>query len=601
VLGVDIAGRRYPVHRGWNTLQLGLKAVPALSVHLDVTDRPGPTVTAGIRELQIPGVHATEALRPPVIAEHALAGQASAALMYVFQRTTGDDPFRRDPWHGASSAGRVRDRGDGESGLERVFSPPTARRWTIDGWVTAGDSDSALDALVGVKGRYESSARFEGRPGWRASSAFDGTPQPWIGSWQDGHRAWIEWDGPQTVSDLTLDPVPGVRRPTRVRLIADGVRSAPVNVGAGGTVHLPPTRGNRFRLEILRAAGERRAVGIAEIHGVPPTTVPRTGRIDAGCDYAITVGSQRVALRVDASIADLDAGRPLRAASCAPFDLPAGQTQLSAKPATFVPYVLRLRSGEAPPVNSPGRVVHAGTEARNGTRTGLRLALTAPARLVLAESYNRGRRAACDGSDLGVPGVGDGYGTAWPVPASCRNVTITFAPNRLVDAGYVVSILAALLLIALLIRGRRDADELPVARTTGEAVRMSAGRAALLAVPVALFFGFVFAARALPLFWVGVFYVLWRGVGSKRLALAGGALLGIAVPVLTVIIRPQNRGGYNPEYAIHQIAVHWVAVAGVALFFVALGRELALSRATVRRGPAPDALPSAGVPPGSGP
>ncbi len=43
--------------------------------------------------------------------------------------------------------------------------------------------------------------------------------------------------------------------------------------------------------------------------------------------------------------------------------------------------------------------------------------------------------------------------------------------------------------------------------------------------------------------------------------------------MLTVIIRPENRGGYNPEYAIHQIAVHWVAVAGVALFFVALGRR----------------------------
>ena len=47
------------------------------------------------------------------------------------------------------------------------------------------------------------------------------------------------------------------------------------------------------------------------------------------------------------------------------------------------------------------------------------------------------------------------------------------------------------------------------------------------------------------------------------LALAGGAVLGIAVPVLTLLIRPENRGGYNPEYAIDRIAVHWVAVAGV--------------------------------------
>ena len=56
------------------------------------------------------------------------------------------------------------------------------------------------------------------------------------------------------------------------------------------------------------------------------------------------------------------------------------------------------------------------------------------------------------------------------------------------------------------------------------------------------------------------------GAGSARAAaLAGGAVLGIAVPVLTSLIRPENRGGYNPEYSIDRIAVHWVAVAGVAL------------------------------------
>ena len=37
-----------------------------------VEQEPGPTITAGIRELRIPGVRATEALRPPVIAERAL-------------------------------------------------------------------------------------------------------------------------------------------------------------------------------------------------------------------------------------------------------------------------------------------------------------------------------------------------------------------------------------------------------------------------------------------------------------------------------------------------------------------------------------------------
>ena len=91
-------------------------------------------------------MHATEALRPPVIAERALRAGPTAALTYVFQRTTGDDPFRRDPWHGGSSSALVRDRGDGERGLERVFSPPAARTWTLDGWVTRRAGRARLGA-----------------------------------------------------------------------------------------------------------------------------------------------------------------------------------------------------------------------------------------------------------------------------------------------------------------------------------------------------------------------------------------------------------------------------------------------------------------------
>jgi hypothetical protein len=114
-------------------------------------------------------------------------------------------------------------------------------------------------------------------------------------------------------------------------------------------------------------------------------------------------------------------------------------------------------------------------------------------------------------------------------------------------------------------------------------------------VPVALAFGFAFAARATPLFALGVFVILWRGIGAKPLALAGGALLGVAVPLLYVIIRPENRGGFNPEYSIGRIAAHWVAVAGVALFV------LALSRAMGRPGRARSAPPSAAGPPPPGP
>ena len=105
----------------------------------------------------------------------------------------------------------------------------------------------------------------------------------------------------------------------------------------------------------------------------------------------------------------------------------------------------------------------------------------------------------------------------------------------------------------------------------------------------------MFAARGTPLFWLGTFVILWRGIGARPLALAAGVLLGIVVPVLYVLIRPENRGGYNPEYAIDGIVAHWFTVAGIALLIVALARELSRARAPRDRGrsapPTPDAPP----------
>ena len=61
---------------------------------------------------------------------------------------------------------------------------------------------------------------------------------------------------------------------------------------------------------------------------------------------------------------------------------------------------------------------------------GVRVALTAPAWLVLGESYNRGWRAACDGRDLGAPQVVDGFANGWRAPRGCRDVDFAFAPQR---------------------------------------------------------------------------------------------------------------------------------------------------------------------------
>jgi len=564
----------------------------------------------GIRELEIPGVRAEEALRPPVLAERAFAGDAG--LSYVFTRTTGDDPFRRAPERGSAGAALVRDRGDGERRIVREIAPPVARTFELDGWASPPGrdvTDQQLDAFVGVRGSFGSSSRFQGRPGFRASSAFDGTPRPWVGHWPSHSSVFLEWEGPEaTISTLTLDPVPGVRRPTLVRVVGDDGATPPLEV-RDGVVRLPaPMRSARVRLEILRAAfppgtpgaaRQRRAVGIAEVRGagVPRAEVPRRGPLPRACEaFAVAAGGATAGLRAAGTIEDFDAGRPLRVRGCRALPLPAGAVRVTAEGGVLMPYVLRLRSpGARAAATVPGRVLSEGTAA-GGERTGIRLALVAPGRLVLAESFNAGRRASCDGRDLGAPMVGAAFGTAWRVPADCREVEITFAPDRWVRAGYAVSLVVAAVLLVLVLRGARRGRS-PRAEELAEGVvaRLPARQAALIAVPAALALGFVFAARGVPLFALGVFFVLWRGIGVRALALAGGALLGVVVPLLYVLLRPENRGGYNPEYAIELIWAHWAAVAGVTLFV------LALSRAMAQRGRAPAAPPSGAAPPRSGP
>ncbi len=610
VTQVEIAGRRFDVRPGRNRLRLGLRDVRSLRVRIARVVRRSPDVKpnpGGIRELAIPGVRVSEALRPPVQAERALAGRdlAGTSLSYVFERTTGDDPFRRDPRRGSAGAGLVRDRQDGETGLQRLIAPPAARAWRADGWATiaAGAPDSAIDRLAGARGRFESSGRFEGRPGARASSAFDGTPRAWIGSFEPGRPAWIEWTPRRPLRELRLTPPrERVRRPTLVRL---GGTTLPVE---DGTITLPrPLRARRVRLEILEAEWpegtpgvirQRRAVGIGEIEGpgVPHAQVPRSGALSARCgDLAGTIGGPALALRAAGDIAGLDAGTPLRVRGCGePVSLPAGPARLSLPAGVFAPYLIRLRSpAPDPPATAadPGRVVDTGEPGRNDRR-GIRLELDAPAWLVLGQAYNAAWRASCDGRDLGAPQPVDGYAMGWRVDAGCRVADLWFAPDRTVRLGYWISlpVLLALLLLLLLRRPPAAPDRRPPdLPETDPGLRMPVRRAAVAALVAGAALGFVFAARSAPLIAAGTFLILWRGIGTRALIAAAAALLLVVVPLLTLAIPVRDPGGYNFEYAQDRIAVHWVVVTAVVLLVLALARTLstATGRGAAARRSAP--------------
>jgi hypothetical protein len=489
-----IGGREFDLRPGWNRLPVGLRDAERLRIEIAGVEGPPPSRTRGpgaIAEVRIPGVRVRERLRPPQVATRALAGAdlGRTPLTLLFERTTGDDPFHRDPSPDPDatsvpagdnqSAALVAAAGDGERRIARRIELPAARAWRADGWVSVapGRHVEALRRFAGPQGRI----------------------------------------------------------------------AAPCGAGRA------------------RAA------------------IPGRGR-------AVVL-----TMRLRGSVSDLRAGRPLRAVACGPaVTLPAGVALLRAGGGVLRVDLLRMRSPAPDPVVAPvapGRVLDPGSEGR-GERDGVRVALAGPAWLVLAESFNRGWRAECDGRDLGDPRPIDGFANGWRAPGDCRDVSFRFGPQRAMDVGFAVSALACILLLVLLVvAARRRRGQRPP-RASAEAIeprptrRLTLGWALAAGTVAAAVGGFLFALRAGVVIGPAVALVLWRGLGAAPLALAAGVLTAVVLPAIYLIFPPDGDGGFNSEYASDLLGAHWVAVAVWVLL------ALALSRAIPRR--------PAAAPPGAG-
>ena len=605
---VRIAGRTHPIRRGWNRLRVNLRDVGSLRVAISRTEAPERGgAPGGVRELRIPGFRTRERLRTPTLSARALRGVPVAGLTVLAERTTAYLPWRLGTAGGALQARDPRDRADSEQRIERVVELPSAQSFRVDAWVSSGADtpDAVLQRLAGVGGRFSGSEPYDGVPGRRAWRAFDGRPSTgWIGAWRPGKSAWLAWTAPRTtrVSSLRLGPPrERVRLPSRVRLVHDGRRTGPVTVGADGLVELPrPVSGRRFRLEILatRNAPRSQAVGIGELsgRGIPraEARAPRSAIRGRCGDASVRIDGRPVGLRPAGTVADVEAGRPLRALGCRPIALNAGRHALVTSRGPLRTDLLRLdsqtRSAEKILLSGGPKVLDQGSFDRGEVR-GARLALNGPSMLVLLQSYNRGWRAECDGRDLGPPEPVDGFANGWPVE-TCREASFKFGPGRTVAVSYAISALAALVLIALLLLRRPGAPAPEPAGPASETPprRWPLGTALAIGVGASVVLGFVFAWRAGVVLGPLVALVLWRGIGARELAAASAALLGLVVPAIYLIKLPEDLGGYNSSYANDLLSAHWVAVGAVACAGLAAWRAAAeISRA--RSGPAAGGAP----------
>ena len=386
--------------------------------------------------------------------------------------------------------------------------------------------------------------------------------------------------------------------PGRRRAVADryGVASGRLDIPCGAVTARLSVTGSR------RARGKRSTA--------PPD--PTGGeRVPGRSRRQVTIVWLR--LQPTGRVADILAGRPLRARSCGvAVSLPARRAKLGTAHGPLRVDLLRLRSAAPEPLPAPavpGRVLDPGDDGR-GRRDGVRVALTAPAWLVLGESYNRGWRADCDGRDLGDPQPIDGFANGWRAPRDCRDVDFSFAPQRTMNAGFAVSALvcAALLILVALgaVRRRRlriafphtgpsEIDFSDVSRRKGRS-RVRGGvpvgwrPAVAIGLAAGLAGGFLFALRAGVVIGPAVALLLWRGVGPGALALTAGVLAGVVLPAIYLLFPPDDAGGFNSEFAADLTGAHWVAVAVWVL--LALSFALTVSRASRRR--------RAGAPPSAG-
>ena len=622
---VDVNGVRAKLGPGVNRLPLGLEAASKLRVTITEVDQPGGNIrgSGGFREIRIPGLEVRQPLRPPIIAGRALAGRdlQRAGLTYLFERTTADDPFRRDRQTVSPQLELASNREDPEKHIERVAFSPAARSYAVDAWVhhAAEAPDSALDRLVGLRGggSFESSGRFKNQPRYRASSAFDARPETaWIGIWAPpAPRPWISWTTrrPLRVSTLRLTPPrAAIRRPSEVRLSWAGGATPPLPVGANGSVALPrPVRARRFRLTVLAAdfppeatSRERntRTVGIGSLTaaGLRPVELPGAGPLRAACGtVSVRVGGRLVPLDPRGTVAGLEAGRPLRARSCGgAVRMGAGTQRISSVPGTFSVDLLRLRSPapmSLPPESGGGRLLDAG-KLGNSSVDGVRVALDGPSWLVLGQSFSKGWRASCDGRSLGAPQPINGYANGWRAPADCRDVAFDYAPQDRVRMGLLISAVVCLLLLAFLIAGRvfgswsPPSAQSPRLLPEERPVRMPLLRAAAAAFVATLPLAFLFAARSSVVIFPILTLILWRGARSRLLTGIAAGLLGIAVPLLYAIYSPRNLGGYSLDYSRDVIWAHWAAVAALILLIVACWRTLA----SARKGGPPEGSPPTG-------
>jgi arabinofuranan 3-O-arabinosyltransferase len=442
---------------------------------VEVVDRPSLTGVdaVGFAEIDTGQGDTEEFVRLPVV--EGIDEETPVAVVLTRHRVSPTDRWRSDP----------------EPVIRRVFGLDHDREMIASVTVRLDPRapDSVLADLWGTD-LPTADGRLLGAPTAAVWAALDGdTATRWTSAFGGAVGTTLSLPEVPAGTDrivITQPSDPRLSRITALDVHSDGgVERVELSDPDGRSVlSIPPTSG-RIRLTIAAVAPhttvDRRtfdvvetpvAISEIEIAGLDPVGLPDA--LDTDCrDDLVSIDGAPLAIRVVAPTEDLLAGRPVPAEVCgsSTVSLQAGESTVE----TTTGHGLQvdqvvLTSVEAATTGTPPDRP-AVTEISRGRTTRVAEVEACPEGcwFVQAEGANPGWSASVDGEPLGAPEVVDGGMSGWWLPPSdsAREVRTSWGPQRRVDIAIVLTILVALLVVALILRDRRpsprpDRDEMDI-------------------------------------------------------------------------------------------------------------------------------------------
>ena len=424
---------------------------------------------AGISDVLIPGVQVTRLLEP---AEDP-AGRSAASVAFSFRQQVPSPAAFADP----------------------AATAPMARAFTLAGPAKLQLQAAALalpgpglDALLdrisppGAGLLQVSVASTAGaRPAGFPASLISGTGAvPWTAD-DASPVIHLSWPGQRRISSLIVRPAAGLpSTPLTVKITSPaGTRQA--SIPPSGLVRFtPPLTTDRIDVSFPRVRQATIVTSTGQLETLPvrlsqlavpaladlrPVMPPGSASFTLPCGQgpALTIDGRVLATSVSGTIGELTQYLPLQVRSCSPgrtLTLGAGRHTLTAAPGTFAVTDLTLTSptltSPTPPSSASPTPAPQAAAARTVTiaswqpdRSRLSIGPGAASYLEVHENYNSGWAATLNGQDL-TPVRLDGWQQGFVVPVGPGGtITLTFRPAAAYHLALVISILAALILLAV--------------------------------------------------------------------------------------------------------------------------------------------------------